>query len=318
MVWDPNVPATNAALLSAPIRANFQALNAIVAAGPAAGNPMTAPGDLIRGGASGVPTRLAIGTNGYVLTLVAGLPAWQAPAAPTYPLLAPDGTTAAPSYGFAGGGAGIGRNIFFGNELDLIAGGNVCAYFQPGLFALSGADLRFVPDNTNDLGTVGTARPRSIYVGTALIAPVVDFLAGAAPATPAAGHVLTYAKTDKRLYQKDDAGVETQYVIRGPGVTVTYSASMTLNAALGDTHSITATNATAFTINAPSNPTIGQLLTVRIRNTSGGALGVATWNAVFKLAAWTQPATATSRAITFLYDGTNWVETARTTVDVPN
>ncbi len=41
-------------------------------------NPMTASGDLIRGGTSGAPTRLGIGTNGQVLTVVAGAPAWAA------------------------------------------------------------------------------------------------------------------------------------------------------------------------------------------------------------------------------------------------
>ena len=39
-------------------------------------NPMTASGDLIYGGASGVATRLAKSTDGKVLKLVGGLPAW--------------------------------------------------------------------------------------------------------------------------------------------------------------------------------------------------------------------------------------------------
>jgi len=41
-------------------------------------NPMTTSGDLIYGGASGTPTRLAAGTNGHVLTLAAGVPTWAA------------------------------------------------------------------------------------------------------------------------------------------------------------------------------------------------------------------------------------------------
>lgn len=46
--------------------------------GGAAGmaNPMTTAGDIIYGGTSGVPTRLAIGTNGYVLSVSSGIPAW--------------------------------------------------------------------------------------------------------------------------------------------------------------------------------------------------------------------------------------------------
>lgn len=39
-------------------------------------NPMNASGDIIYGGASGTPTRLAKGTDGYVLTLASGLPSW--------------------------------------------------------------------------------------------------------------------------------------------------------------------------------------------------------------------------------------------------
>ena len=42
--------------------------------------PTTTEGDLIYAGASNVLTRLAATTNGFVLTLVAGVPAWAAPA----------------------------------------------------------------------------------------------------------------------------------------------------------------------------------------------------------------------------------------------
>lgn len=56
-------------------------------------NPMSASGDLLYGGASGVPTRLQAGTNGHVLTLSSGVPSWQEPAAvlhtDTTTLLAP-------------------------------------------------------------------------------------------------------------------------------------------------------------------------------------------------------------------------------------
>jgi hypothetical protein len=101
-------------------------------------------------------------------------------------------------------------------------------------------------------------------------------------------------------------------------VTVTYSAAMQIDASAGNRFSITATNNTAFTINIPLNPTSGQEITYTIRNTSGGALGAVTWDAVFKLAAWTQPANGYSRSITYSYDGTNWLEISRTPADVPN
>ncbi len=52
--------------------------------------PMTASGDMIYGGASGVPTRLPKGTDTNILTMAAGIPSWAAaPAAgipaPTLP-----------------------------------------------------------------------------------------------------------------------------------------------------------------------------------------------------------------------------------------
>ena len=100
---------------------------------------------------------------------------------------------------------------------------------------------------------------------------------------------------------------------------ITYSASMTPNQRNGASHTITATNGTAFTINAPTNSVDGDIVTIIIRNTSGGALGVATFNASYKLgAAWTQPANGNSRTIQFLYNGTNWVEISRTAADVAN
>ncbi len=40
-------------------------------------NPMSATGDIIYGGASGVATRLAKGTDGQILELDSGLPAWK-------------------------------------------------------------------------------------------------------------------------------------------------------------------------------------------------------------------------------------------------
>jgi hypothetical protein len=104
--------------------------------------------------------------------------------------------------------------------------------------------------------------------------------------------------------------------------TVTYSASMTPDLRAGHVHRITVTDGVAFTINSPSSRDAtapGQFTTFVIRNTSGGAIGAITWNAIFKLnAAAIAPATATSRSIVFFDDGTNLVEVARGALDVPN
>lgn len=99
---------------------------------------------------------------------------------------------------------------------------------------------------------------------------------------------------------------------------VTGASTVAIDASAGDEQYLTVSTGSAFTIGAPTNTTTGQLLTINIRNTSGGALGTITWNAVFKLATWTSPATGNSRSIVFRFDGTNWVERFRTPGDVPN
>jgi parallel beta-helix repeat protein len=107
--------------------------------------------------------------------------------------------------------------------------------------------------------------------------------------------------------------------VQETAATITYSTSMTPNAAAGNIQTITATDAVAFAINAPTGPRAGMRLRIRIRNTTAGALGAATWNAAFKLgAAWTQPANGFSRSIDFDYNGTVWVEAFRSAVDVAN
>lgn len=98
-----------------------------------------------------------------------------------------------------------------------------------------------------------------------------------------------------------------------------YGPTVTIDAGIGGTFVIVATNSTAFSVAAPTHSASGQVLRITIKNTSGGALGVATWNSSYKLgASWTQPANGFSRSIAFVYDGTNWIETTRTAADVSN
>jgi hypothetical protein len=99
---------------------------------------------------------------------------------------------------------------------------------------------------------------------------------------------------------------------------LTYGTVIATDTAKGNHFTITATDGVAFTISAPLSPVAGKQITYTVRNTSGGALGAITWNAIFKMAAFTNPATATSRSISFVYDGVNWVEIARTPADVAN
>lgn len=102
--------------------------------------------------------------------------------------------------------------------------------------------------------------------------------------------------------------------------TVTYSASMTPDAAKAATHIITATNGTAFTVNNPINLPItgGKTFELVIRNASGGALGAATFGAIYKHSTWTLPANGFSRTVRYRWDGTNLIEISRTPNDVPN
>jgi hypothetical protein len=100
--------------------------------------------------------------------------------------------------------------------------------------------------------------------------------------------------------------------------TLTYSASMTPNVLGGSLVRIVATDSTAFTINAPLNPSPGASMTLVISNMSDGALGTITWNSVYKMSAWTSPAKGFNRSIGFAYDGEHWVQSSQTGVDVPN
>jgi hypothetical protein len=99
----------------------------------------------------------------------------------------------------------------------------------------------------------------------------------------------------------------------------TYGATVAIDASTGMQFDISPTNGTAFTISNPTSPIgDGQTITMTIRNISGGAMGAITWGALYKMAAWTNPANGFSRSITFKWNATNWVEITRTPADVPN
>lgn len=75
---------------------------------------------------------------------------------------------------------------------------------------------------------------------------------------------------------------------------------------------VTVTDATAFTINAPSGTLSAaqtQTLTIEVRNSSGGAMGAITWNATYKFNGftWTNPANGFKRWASFQWNGLNWV-----------
>lgn len=108
------------------------------------------------------------------------------------------------------------------------------------------------------------------------------------------------------VYTVTDLAQQVEYVA--------YSASMTIDRA-SIVHEIEITNATAMTINAPPSRKLGHMITFDILNSAGVAHGTVTMDNVYLLAGGghTLPATAAGKhfAISFYYDGANWVETSR-------
>jgi hypothetical protein len=123
------------------------------------------------------------------------------------------------------------------------------------------------------------------------------------------------------LFAEVYGGIITNAAGRSPIVSPTWGASVAIDASAGNFFNIVATNNVAYTIANPTNASAGhnQWLLLRIKNTSGGALGAATFDTLYKLgAAWTNPANGFSRSILFTWDLTNWVEAFRSAADVAN
>ena len=136
-----------------------------------------------------------------------------------------------------------------------------------------------------------------------------------------AGGSLLYTQTG--VANRWQIGIATGRVTQlGPlaykRIAPTYGVSVAIDADLGNEYDITVTDGVAFTIANPSNAGDGQRITITVRNTSGGAMGLITWDTLYKMSAWTNPADTTSRSIDFKYNGTNWVQVSQTGVDVPN
>ena len=222
-------------------------------------NPMTSVGDLIIGGTAGLPGRLGIGTNGYVLTVAAGVPVWQAvTGGVTWPLLAPDGLSTAPSYSFASapavglflGGADLVLTADAGRVLRFTSSGAACWVMD------ATGMLTPAVDGAVDVGSAAL-RVRDLHLSRQTVYAAL----GGAPVTPAAGKIVVYGKSDKKIYAKDDAGLETL-----------------LGSGLGNPMSAPGDLITGGTAGAPTRLAIGaanQVLTV--------ISGVPTWQTVTPL-----------------------------------
>lgn len=123
-----------------------------------------------------------------------------------------------------------------------------------------------------------------------------------------------------------------QTILRGTGAWETeflgststalvFGAAVPVNLNAGSVFTLTLTSNAAFQFSNPTGTTrpAGSIVVVLIRNASGGAHGAGTFDTLYKVAA-NVPAIANgfSRAIVFLWDGTNMVELVRGATDVPN
>lgn len=123
-----------------------------------------------------------------------------------------------------------------------------------------------------------------------------------------------------------DVAVLHNAIVVPPLVQVNPPAVTTLNVESNASFNINVGNNQAFTIAAPTvgsnampaTAYVGRRILIKIRNVSGVAMGAITWNGVFKLSAFTNPANGNSRSIEFEWNGTNWVQLWQATADAPN
>ena len=235
MAWDPTIPATNAALLSAPVRENFQALDALMgadgqvwpllapdgsAAAPSYSFASEAGLGFYRSSANYL-TFSMLGTDaislGPMLALTAESPiAWSATSTST-------GATQDVSIGRDGAAGTLYLTALTGAASLRVYGlfTDPSNYERAVLTATPGSGLTLAAQTggtgADNLGiTLTPAGTGHVALSAGgLVWPEI-----AAPATPPANTVIAYAKADGQLYSQDDAGVET--VLGGGGGGVTY------------------------------------------------------------------------------------------------
>ena len=133
-------------------------------------NPMTSQGDLIVGGSSGTPSRLAPGSNGNVLTLSGGSPTWTAPAVQNGDhKIAVNSSDSSPDYLFnkIEAGTGISTSVSSGKVNIQVTNGVACIE----AFKMADYNKNIIPtlcQNLNYLHLVRIAAPATMvchYIG---------------------------------------------------------------------------------------------------------------------------------------------------------
>jgi len=146
-------------------------VDAIGGGGTALTNPMTTEGDIILAGSGGTPTRLGIGTNGYVLTSNGTTASWQA--APV--VKNPSTGTVDNAVGFVSGGFGSNGTSYtvqtFGNPWGASSSGfqsisNFSAYANNTVIIAEYVILAMKSDGTAAASGTFTARFRKNNSGT--------------------------------------------------------------------------------------------------------------------------------------------------------
>jgi len=234
----------------------------------------------------------------------------------------------------------IGNHSSYGNQTD--------RYF---LTALDSSRVEAEPNTTPpgvtsypirvSAGAVGAAKTYVSFVNTGL-RPEPLFTAAANPSViyQGAGSPNNSFGSSGDLYINNDvsgANIESRDSLWQKGASfwkrvtylqgidnLSYATVMSPDLAKGSVIQLTPTNGVAFTFDPITNAGPGQVWSLAIINTTGGALGAATFVTApggYKLAgAWVQPANGFRQIITFYYNpGTLFnYEIARTSADVPN
>lgn len=141
---------------------------------------------------------------------------------------------------------------------------------------------------------------------------------------------------DRALYVDDVEDGDNVFVLRQPGmrlgggsvagnfvdtatnlVELVAATNVAVDAISATAFRVEATSPMSVTVDEPTNPIVGRVLTFIVVNNSGGSATFA-WDSKFDLAGtFTSPADGYQRTITFSFDGTEWIELMRASADIP-
>lgn len=233
---------------------------------PSMANPMTTGGDLIYGGASGLPTRLANGTVGQVLTS--------------------GGTTVAPTW----------NTVAVTGDVSKVG---TPANNQVGVWTGDGTiegDAALTFDTATDVLSSGGLLLTGLTASQIVITDASKNLASAAVATYPSLTELTYVKGATSALQTQISALPTasstttftNKTITQRVITTTDDATAVIDVTLTDVYELTAV-ANATTFSTTGTPLDGQNIIIRFKD-AGVAKGL-TWDAIFVAIGVTLPTT---------------------------